>query len=105
MSRLHPQRPSSPDNDLEQKNAELAALYQVSLAVSQTVDLEKLLSKVLEAVTDLELFSIVKKGGIFLVQDGEMELVSYLGEGHSQGFLDLHKRMKVGHCLCGQGRY
>lgn len=88
--------------ELERKNAELAALYRVSLTVSQTINLDELLSQVLETVTGLELFSIIKKAGIILVEDEEMELVSYLGEGHTPEFLDLHKGMEVGDCLCGQ---
>lgn len=88
--------------ELERKNQELAALYEVSLAVSQTIDLDKLLAQVLETVTSLEMFRVLNKGGILLVEaNGTMRLAAYTGSGHTDEFLELHSDIKVGECLCG----
>ncbi len=46
---------------------ELAALYEASLAISHTLDLDVLLPKVLETITGLELFKVLNQAGILLV--------------------------------------
>lgn len=91
-----------PADDIKtlRSHSELIALYEVAAALSRTIDMKELLDIVLSTVTGLKDLSIERKGGIFLVEDGAMRLISHLG--HSKEFLDLHRDMKVGECLCGQ---
>lgn len=81
-------------------NNELEALYMVSSAISQSIDLNELLKGVLITITGLDHFNVENKGGIFIIEDERMHLIAHLG--HPASFLDLHKDMKLGNCLCGQ---
>ena len=85
--------------ELKETNSELLAFYEVSSAISRTMDMNELLSIVLNTVTGLGVLNIERKGGIFIIEGDKMKLVSHLG--HSKAFLDLHKDMKIGDCLCG----
>lgn len=86
-------------DDLEKKNEKLSLIYQVSSATSKTMDMDTLLADILHIITRTGVFSVEQKGGIFLVKDEKMVLVSHLG--HTQEFLDAHSEMKIGDCLCG----
>ncbi len=86
-------------DDLEKKNEKLSLIYQVSSATSKTMDMDTLLADILHIITRTGVFSVEHKGGIFLVKDEKMVLVSHLG--HTQQFLDAHSEMKIGDCLCG----
>lgn len=80
-------------------NSELTALFKVSSAISGALDLNEILPAILNTVTELDAFKVEKKGGIFLIKDGRMDLAAHLG--HSDSFLEMHKGMRVGQCLCG----
>jgi len=80
-------------------NSELKLLLDVSMSISHTIDMDALLGGIIGTITRLELFKVQKKGGIFLVEDGRMVLKSYIG--HTDAFVELHRGMKVGDCLCG----
>ncbi len=84
---------------LEKINLELKSLYEVSQAISRSIDMDKLFTEILHTLTGMDIFKVEHKGGIFIVYGGMMKLVSHLG--HSDAFLNLHKDMKVGDCLCG----
>lgn len=86
-------------DELRSMNTELAALYKVSMAISRTIDLQKLLYDILFTVVGLDVFNVEHKGGIFVVDGDKMELVSHIG--FSEPFLALHKDTRVGDCLCG----
>ncbi|MHB8859122.1 MAG: GAF domain-containing protein [Thermoleophilia bacterium] len=88
----------------EYRNAELDALYQVSQSIGRTQDIESLLQGALQTVVELDQFRLLNKGGIFLVQGDSLELVCQSGS-HDQEFLDLHKSLKVGDCLCGRAAF
>jgi len=87
------------ENSLREREADLSILYDISLAVSQTIDMQELQNIILKTVTDLDMFHIEKKGGIFMIEDDRMDLVSYVD--HDESFLNLHKSIRVGDCLCG----
>ncbi|MDA8091892.1 MAG: diguanylate cyclase [Actinomycetota bacterium] len=74
------------------------SLYKVSSVISHSISLDILIREVLDSISALEGFS-ADMGGIFVVEEDRMELISSLG--HSQEFLDMHKGMRVGDCLCG----
>jgi len=86
-------------SSIARSQAELSILYRVSTAISQTLEIDRLLGIVLETVTDLEFLHVGKKGGILLVEDDRMHLHSHLG--HSDEFIKLHQGIRVGECLCG----
>ena len=89
----------SAERQILEKQEDLSALYTVSTAISQTIDIKKLLAIVLDTITELKMLNVERGGGIFFVEDDRMELVSHLG--HTEGFLELHRSMRVGDCLCG----
>jgi len=97
--KLTEERMAIQHTELQTTTLNLQALYKVSSALSQTIDMESMLAVLLETITTLDLFDVQHKGGIFLVEGDRMELVSHLG--HDKEFLDKHKNMKVGTCLCG----
>ncbi|MDP3296498.1 MAG: diguanylate cyclase [Thermodesulfovibrionia bacterium] len=84
---------------LKEKNSELSALYEVSSVISRTISMDKLLHQILDTLTRLELFNVKRKGGIFIIEGDRMNLAAHLG--HTETFLNIHKGMKVGDCLCG----
>lgn len=85
--------------ELQTINSELKVLNRISTAINQTISLDKLLNIVLETITGLELLRVDAKGGIFIIDGNRMNLVSQLG--NSEAFVDLHKNMNIGDCLCG----
>jgi len=86
--------------DLVSANEETTILYIISSKINRTIDLDELLQLVLETIVQMPTFPFLDKGGVFLVEGEAMHLAAHLG--HSTEFLDAHKRMKVGECLCGQ---
>lgn len=84
---------------ISKANSDLSTLYKVSSAISGTIDLNEMLTAILHTITGLGVFNIEKRGGIFLIKDGRMGLAAHLG--HSDSFLEMHKGMRVGECLCG----
>lgn len=86
-------------SELETTNAELSALYEVSSAISRTIDMDKLLTAVLDAVTRLKIIESEQKGAIFIVEENKLKLVSRLGP--SEAFPVIHRDLEIGECLCG----
>jgi len=84
--------------ELRQRHIEFSILYHVSSAISREAQLDKLLSDVLNTISELEIFKI-DIGGIFVVEGDRMRLAAQLG--HSETFIEIHKDLKVGECLCG----
>jgi diguanylate cyclase (GGDEF)-like protein len=78
---------------------ELSILYEVSSAISRTIDLNELFTIIFDTITGIDVLNIEKKGGIFFIEDDRLKLVSDLG--FPDGFIDDHKNLKVGDCLCG----
>ncbi|MBI5871060.1 MAG: diguanylate cyclase [Actinobacteria bacterium] len=81
-------------------NRDLHAFNEISSLISREIDLEPMLHKVLAKITELDVFSFERKGGVFLVDDSRLELVSSLG--HSDEFMKLHEDLRKGQCLCGR---
>jgi diguanylate cyclase (GGDEF)-like protein len=87
-------------HDLQEKNSELSVLNDVSRVLSKSLDLDTLLSLVLETVVNrLTVLNLVKKGGIMLVEGERMELVAHLGQDKS--FMKQHENITIHDCLCG----
>ncbi len=87
------------EESLRNRNAELSALFDISSALNETIALDAVLPKVLEAITGLGILYVQRKGAIFAVEGERLRLVCHFGTGDD--FVNLHKDMKVGDCLCG----
>ncbi|MEW6117493.1 MAG: diguanylate cyclase [Nitrospirota bacterium] len=85
--------------ELQKINAELHALYEVSKAISRTLDLEKLLSDILQTITGMEMFRVERKGMIFLVEGSRLHLVAHTGL--SETAIERHKDLSMGESLSG----
>jgi diguanylate cyclase (GGDEF)-like protein/PAS domain S-box-containing protein len=84
---------------LRKRNAELSALFAVSSALNETITIDTVLPRVLEAITNLGILYIERKGAVFVVQGDRMRLACDMGT--TEDFVYLHRDMKVGECLCG----
>jgi diguanylate cyclase (GGDEF)-like protein len=84
---------------LEAKNAELVALYEVSLAINRSIEMESLLSGVLQALLKMELFRFEHKGAAFVMFENTLRLVSHIGLSEAQLKLCVSTLNKE--CLCG----
>ncbi|MEW6602881.1 MAG: sensor domain-containing diguanylate cyclase, partial [Nitrospirota bacterium] len=88
------------NNELQIINSEMEALNSISTAINQTLDLGNLLNNILETITGLEMFNVERKGGIFIIEGDRLNLVAHIG--HSKDFLEDHRHIKIGECLCGK---
>jgi len=86
------------DMERTKRHLELSALHEVSRAVNRTIELDDLLSEVLNTITRLDVFNLERKGAIFIMDGERMELASHVGE--SASFTLCHE-IKAGDCLCG----
>jgi len=85
--------------ELEKKNAELKVLYEVSLAINRTIEMEGLLSGVLHALVEMELFRFERKGAAFIIEGSKLRLISYIGLSDAQ--VELCGSDLSMDCLCG----
>ncbi|MBI5747172.1 MAG: diguanylate cyclase [Nitrospirae bacterium] len=81
------------------RHSELSVLYKISSAISHALDMNELLTCLLDAVTGIEVFNLLRKGAIFFVDGDRMKLAFSLG--CPDNFDIAHNGMKVGDCLCG----
>jgi len=87
------------ENNLRESHAELSTLYKLSMIINESISLDSLLSGVLQAIPEFDIFHLEHKGGIFLIEEEEMVLAAT--SGHDNEFLELHENIKLGDCLCG----
>ncbi len=66
------------EEKLLKSHSELSALYGISSVINHTIDMDKLLNNILNTITGLEILNVERKGGIFIVEDERMTLVSHL---------------------------
>ena len=86
---------------LEETNKDLSILNEISSVVSRSVDMDHLLTGILDTITArFPAFSEIHRGGIFLVADDKLILTAHLG--HDDEFLRLHQNITINDCLCGQ---
>lgn len=84
---------------LLKNNKELAFLARVSALLSQSMEFSELLNTILDTITASDIFKFERSCGIFILRDGVLTLAAHLG--HNEDFLEKHKAVKVGECLCG----
>lgn len=87
------------ENILQERHSEISAMHEISSVISSTISMEELLSNILRKTTELEVLNIEPNCTIFLIEGDRMKIASHYG--HSEEYVDLHKDMKVGDCLCG----
>lgn len=87
------------EKTMEEWQTDLSVLFTVSTAINQTIDMDMLFDIILDTIMGLDILNVEQKAGIFLVEGDRMKLVSF--RGHPEDFLDLHKSMRIGDCLCG----
>lgn len=86
-------------SEVEGVNAELKALHEIALAISKTIDTDKLFPEILEVVTGMEIFRVERKGAIFLLEGDRLRLASHLGG--AEAAQTICREVLVGNCLCG----
>jgi diguanylate cyclase (GGDEF)-like protein len=86
--------------DLQKKNMALKALYDISQVIGRTMDLEALLSEVLRALAQTEIFTFEIKGAISLVEGEKMRLSSFISLTETE--LEPCSDIRPGECLCGR---
>ncbi len=84
---------------LQGKSAELSVLYGISAALAISTNAEEIFSKLLTTFSELEIFNVMKMSALFVVDDGFLRLVPH--PRHSQEFIEFHRHLKMGECLCG----
>ncbi len=84
---------------LEMKNLGLNVLNQTTASITQTIDLEEMLTQSLAAIMGIELFALQTKGGVLLLEGDKLELAYCVGA--SPGFIEAHRDITVNDCLCG----
>jgi len=85
---------------IERMNARLKALYEVSLAINQTIYMDELISKIIRAVTKIEFIGPEGKCTVFIAEKDRMRLVSHIGLSDAE--LEPFMRGRVEEYLGGQ---
>lgn len=80
-------------------NKELALLAKISALLNQSMEFPELLGVILDTITQIDIFRLERSGGIFIIRDGALQLAAHLG--HNEDFLEKHKAVRFGECLCG----
>jgi two-component system, cell cycle response regulator len=86
--------------ELKRMNAELRTLHEISKAISHTLDLEALVKEILQVLQVTRIFPFEVRGGIFLVEEGRMRLVSSVNL--EEELLTPCQEVCDVNCLCGR---
>ena len=84
---------------LQEKSAETSVLYGVSAALATSINPEEIFAKLFTTFSELDMVNAMKMGYLFVVDDGFLRLVPHPRQ--SPEFIELHRNLKVGECLCG----
>ncbi len=89
------------EENLMQRNKELAALNAVATTVSQSLNLNQILNDALDEVLQLDMFGGAAKGMLFGLdeQNGGLHLISHRGTPKEHPCLA--RPPEIGECLCG----
>ena len=87
------------EKKLKESPSELSALYTLSSVINKSLSMESRLPRILKTLTQFDIYHLEQKGCIFLIEEGKMTMAAHLG--HDKEFLELHKDIKPGVCLCG----
>ncbi len=85
--------------EIQRVNLELKALYEVSMSLIGTLDMETLFPEILRKITDISIFSVKRKGCVFLEDCGGLHLATHVGMRPDA--IVRCSRLKPRECLCG----
>ena len=85
-------------SELEKSNAELKILQELSLAISMTIKMDRLLPEVLRALSNAKIFPFDMRGAIFLAEGERLRLASFASLGEE--FLAPCRTVCIDECLC-----
>jgi len=86
-------------SELERINAELKALFEMSLTISRTIEVDELLSAVLQALVKIDIFPFERTAAAFLMEEDHLHLASYVGLSPAQ--VESCSNISIGDCICG----
>jgi len=87
------------EEGLVQRTKELEALYDLSVLINQTLDLDRILLDALERASNLTGFEM---GGIYLFKEIDQTLELKYSKGHSHAFVENVKVLKPGEGISGK---
>lgn len=87
------------NDELQESNAELKALYKIAKALGRTISIDNLLAELLRTLTGIKIFHFQQKGIIFFVDGEKMSVAAHTGI--DQTLIESHKDIMTGDCLCG----
>lgn len=90
------------DQELRERNRELAILNSIASTVNQSLDLEEILEGALDEVLKLNVVSQDAKGMIFLITEDKDLLYSAAQRGSPPNHPCLKQPIRIGDCLCGR---
>ena len=82
-------------------NEELDVLNRIAAATRRTLQPEELLGYILDELLQLSAFRLLKKGAVFLVDQGAQGLTLAVERNFNKELLSLCSRVEFGRCLCG----
>lgn len=85
---------------LQQRNSEISVLYEISSTIAESMDTEDIFARLVNTISKLEMFNGCSVDALFVVENGRMTLVPH--PQHTQKFIEQHRSMKIGDCLCGE---
>ncbi|MHB8174452.1 MAG: HD domain-containing phosphohydrolase [Nitrospirota bacterium] len=90
--------------EIIQRNHELSALNSISSIISKNNDRDKMLEEVLSEVINLHFLEVMKKGAVFLVEDGGDGLFLRMTASLNldPALTEEEDCIPLGHCLCGK---
>jgi PAS domain S-box-containing protein len=89
------------EEDLRQRNKELATLNAIATIVSQSLNLNQILNDALDKVLQLDMFGGAAKGMLFGLDEENDRLVLISHRGTPEDHPCLVRPPKLGECLCG----
>ncbi len=89
------------EEELKQRNNELAAMYALSSAISATLDLDVLIPSVLQTIIELDLLATKRKAALFLLEDGRFVPAHSVGYPESEFVRSMQLRFASHFCALG----
>ncbi len=89
------------EEEIKQRNRELAALNAVAASVSRELDLDQILESALDEVLGLKILDEQMYGMLFLLDERHQRLRLVAQRGAPEDHPCLSSPVKVGECLCG----
>lgn len=89
------------EDQIRRRNVELLALNAITVTVSKSLELKKILEDALEGVVNLRILGEEAQGMIFLHEEGSDALYLAAHRGAAEDHPCLQRPPRIGECLCG----